>query len=323
MRRIFISLVTFLCLAGLVCLPHARVSAQTVSPGEIISLVNNLRSAYGLPALIEDGILNSTAYATAQTMAASGVCAHIGGARDRIAAAGFGGGATVFATENMACARSASISDIQSWWADSLHMMPMTESRYTHVGAAAYTGSNGTTYYVLHAAYYAGSAGSAGSSSGSSSGSSNPSTPSEPLVQPIITSTPQADGSIVHVVRYGQVLDSIAKWYGVTIAQIMSQNSLTSETIYEGSSLIIRQAPTITVTFTPSITPLQPTRTPSLTPSPTKIVIPDTPTPTKEPTFFESLPKIDRQWLGFGLLVVSAAGLMVVLYFFFIKSLKK
>lgn len=317
MRRIFISALTILLLAGLLCLPQSRALAQTVSPGELISLVNNLRSAYGLPALIEDGILDSTAYSTAQAMAANGACGHIGGARNRIAAAGFGGGATIFATENIACANSASISDIQSWWSDSLHMMPMTESRYTHIGAAAYTGSNGVTYYVVHAAYVAGGS------------VSNPGTapevnePSEPLVQPVITSTPQADGSIVHTVRYGHALDSIARWYGVTVDQIMALNGLTSNRIYEGDLLIIRLAPTATITLTPSITPLQPTRTPSLTPSPTKVIIPDTPTPTKEPGFFESLPKLDRQWFGFGLLALSAAGLMAVLFFFFIRPLRK
>jgi hypothetical protein len=33
----------------------------------------------------------------------------------------------------------------------------------------------------------------------------------------------------------------------------------------------------------------------------------------------DTLPKIDRQWLGFGLLLVSAAGLLLVLYFLFIR----
>ncbi len=318
MRRIFVSiLIVFFLVVLPLTVPRSHVSAATVSPGEMISLVNNLRASYGLPALIEDAILDSTAYATAQTMAANGVCAHIGGARDRIAAAGFGGGATVFATENMACAVSASISDIQQWWADSVHMMPMTEARYTHVGAGAYTGSNGTTYYVLHAAYVYGEA--------SSSVSTAPEVPaaveapSVQLVEPVVTATPQEDGSIVHIVQYGQALDTIATWYGVTIDAIKTLNGLTSNNIYVGDSLIIKLAPTVTITPTRTITPLQPTRTPSLTPTPTKVVIPNTPTPTEEPGLVESLPKLDRQWLGFGLLLISAVGLMLVLYFLFIR----
>ncbi len=328
MRRIFVSiLIVFFLVVLPLAVPHGQASAATVSPGEMISLVNNLRAGYGLPALAEDAILDSTAYTTAQTMAANGVCAHIGGARDRIAAAGFGGGATVFATENMACASSATISDIQGWWSDSVHMMPMTEARYTHIGAGAYTGSNGTTYYVLHAAYvYTGESGS-GSVSGSAPAApeapAEAEEPAELQVEPVVTSTPQEDGSIVHIVQYGQALDTIATWYGVTIAEIKALNGMTSNTLYVGDALIIRLAPTVTITPTRTITPLQPTRTPSLTPTPTKVVIADTPTPTEEPGLVESLPKLDRQWLGFGLLIASAVGLMLVLYFLFIRSLRK
>jgi len=281
-------------------------------------MVNNLRAGNGLPALTEDSILNSTAYATAQAMAANGVCAHIGGARDRIAAAGFGGGAVVFATENMACAVSATISDIQQWWSDSVHMMPMNEARYTHVGAGAYTGSNGTTYYVLHAAYV-GEGGAASVASSEAGASAAAAEPAEPLVEPVVTATPQEDGSIVHIVQYGQALDTIATWYGVTIAEIKLLNGMASNNLYVGDRLIIKVAPTVTITPTRTVTPLQPTRTPSMTATPTKPVIVNTPTPTEEPGLMESLPRIDRQWLGFGLLVVSAAGLMLVLYFLFIR----
>lgn len=319
MRRIFLTFLSaFLVVLLPVLYPRGSALAATVTPGEMISLVNNLRASNGLPALIEDPILNSTAYATAQAMAANDVCAHIGGARDRIAAAGFGGGAAVFATENMACAASATIGDIQQWWSDSVHMMPMNEARYTHVGAGAYTGSNGTTYYVLHAAY----SGEGGAPSNASSPVEVPAQaeePSEPLVEPVVTATPQADGSIIHIVQYGQALDTIATWYGVTIAEIKSLNGMSSNNLYVGDRLIIKIAPTVTITPTRTVTPHQPTRTPSMTPTPTKPVVVNTPTPTEKPGVMESLPKIDRQWLGLGLLVISAIGLMLVLYYLFIR----
>jgi hypothetical protein len=42
------------------------------------------------------------------------------------------------------------------------------------------------------------------------------------------------------------------------------------------------------------------------------------------PGLLESLPRIDRQWLGFGLLIISAIGLMTILFLEFIKPrLKK
>lgn len=279
-------------------------------------MVNSLRSSYGLPALIEDAILDSTAYNTAAQMAANGVCAHIGNARDRISAAGFGGGETVFATENMACAVSADIGWLQSVWADDVHMWPMTQARYTHVGAGAYTGGNGTTYYVLHAAYY-GEGGSAPVAP--SADEAEPQVPAEQLVEPVFTVTPQADGSIVHLVKYGQALSTIAEWYGVSIDQIKLLNNMINENIYVGQNLTIRLAPTATITPTRTNTPRQPTRTPSLTPTPTRQVRPRTPTPTPQPTLKDNLPKLDRQWLGFGLLIISALGLFLVLFFEFIK----
>jgi len=150
-------------------------------------------------------------------------------------------------------------------------MWPMTESRYTHVGAGAYTGSNGTTYYVLHAAYVAG---------GGSYVEDEPGVPAEQLVEPVFTVTPQEDGSIVHTVKYGQALSTIATWYGVTIDQIMQLNNLINENIYVGQTLIIRLAPTPTDHTHAHQYPRQPTRTPSLTPTPTRQVTPRTPTPT-------------------------------------------
>lgn len=301
-------------MAPSLAIPQATVIAATISPAEIISLVNSLRTGYGLPALIEDAILNSTAYSTAAQMAANGVCAHIGNARERIAAAGFGGGSTIFATENMACAVSADIGWLASVWADEVHMWPMTQSKYTHVGAGSYTGGNGTTYYVLHAAYVAD-----GGSYSPPAVNNNTQAPTVQYVEPVFTVTPQADGSIIHIVKYGQALFTIAAWYGVTVEQIMQLNNLINENIYEGQRLVIRLAPTATITPTRTTTPRQPTRTPSLTSTLTQQVIPRTPTPTKEPGFFESLPRIDRQWLGFGLLIISALGLFLVLFLQFVK----
>ncbi len=319
MRR-FLS--TFLLVLTLVmpilAAPRSTASAESISPGEIISLINNLRAGYGLSALAEDATLDSTAYSTAAQMAANGVCAHIGNARERIAAAGFGGGEAVFATENMACATSGDIGWLQSVWADDVHMWPMTQERYTHVGAGAYTGGNGVTYYVLHAAYI-GEGGSASSGNVPEAAQADTAIPSEPLVEPVVKSTPQTDGSIVHVVQYGQALFTIATWYGVTIDQIKQLNNMINENIYVGQNLIIKLAPTATITPTRTVTPRQPTRTPSLTPTPTRQVTPPTPTSTTKPDITESLPKLDRQWLGFGLLILSAIGLMLVLYFAFIK----
>ena len=78
------------------------VPVSQVSAYEMIIAMNTLRVSYGLPALIEDPIVNAVAQATALTMATNNMSWHIGDVRGRIAAAGYGSGGTVWATENFA-----------------------------------------------------------------------------------------------------------------------------------------------------------------------------------------------------------------------------
>jgi len=76
----------------------------------------------------------------------------------------------------------------------------------------------------------------------------------------IITSTPNPDGSIIHIVREGETLWDIAMAYGTTGAEIMTNtgNSPLATDVYVGQILIIRLA-------NPA------TQTPTLTPTPTRI----------------------------------------------------
>ncbi len=60
---------------------------------DLILAMNTLRVSYGLPALIEDPIVNAVAQWTAAIMAANNMSWHIGDVRGRLAAAGYGGGA--------------------------------------------------------------------------------------------------------------------------------------------------------------------------------------------------------------------------------------
>ena len=61
--------------------------AQQVSAYELILAMNTLRVSYGLPALIEDPIVNAVAQNTAAIMAANNMSWHIGDVRGRIASA--------------------------------------------------------------------------------------------------------------------------------------------------------------------------------------------------------------------------------------------
>lgn len=203
---------------------------------ELIIAMNTLRVSYGLPALIEDPIINAVAQSTAATMAANNMSWHIGDVRGRLAASGYGGGSTVWATENFAMSGvGMGIDEIMAVWADPDHMRPAVESAYCHVGAGV-AQANGKTYYVLQAAYIAGQeCGSASTSAGGTAASgTGGSTSTGPIVSqfimPVSIATPDADGNTYHVVKAGQSFWSIAIAYQITIRDIETWNNLSRET---------------------------------------------------------------------------------------------
>jgi len=113
--------------------------------------MNVLRVANGFPPLAVNQILMGTAQWTAEYMAANHLLGHIGNVRGRVAEAGYGSGATVYATENWAMGFTT-LAQIMAAWSDPAHMYPATMSYYVDIGAGVATGPWGP-YYVLHAAY--------------------------------------------------------------------------------------------------------------------------------------------------------------------------
>jgi LysM repeat protein len=219
-----------------------EIPSSQVSAYELIIAMNTLRVSYGLPALVEDPIINAVAQSTAQIMATNNMSWHIGDVRGRIAAAGYGGGATVWATENFAVGWGGmGIDEIMAAWADPDHMRPAVEAAYCHVGAGIATVNN-KTYYVLQAAYV----------SGQSCGSSSPSVPVgtiqpgtgsglvSQLIVPVKIATPDADGRVYHVVQAGQSFWSIAISYQITIQDIETWNNISRNTpLQSGQRLFI------------------------------------------------------------------------------------
>ncbi len=253
-----------------------RSKAQAGDPGSLIDAVNNLRLNNGLPAYQVNGILMSIAQDQTDYQAAIGECTHTGSGgtrpKDRAAAAGYGGGATFFMSENFVCGTNMSIDEaISIWLGDAPHTQTMLGASYVDAGAGV-TVVDDFVYYTLDVAYVAGS------------GNYSPAatyTPGGPTAIPIYlvqTATPNPDGSIIHTVRSGQTLITIAKGYGITLAELKALNNLASDTIYEGQKLLIRKASTpgptstMTVTRTPTkaATPTRkPTRTPTSSITPT------------------------------------------------------
>lgn len=315
-KNFFPRIVFALLTAAVLLLPTAvSVHAEIGSAAELIASVNAIRSGYGNTPLVEDAILDSTALATAQTMAASKVCAHIGDASGRVAAAGYGSGAKVWATENIACGMM-SVSELMSnYWADASHLLPMTDANYKNIGAGVAI-ADGWAYYVVHAAFTSGGA-SSGKSQALATLPPAAATQSN-IINSVVTVTPQTNGSLVHIVQQGQALWSIAIAYGITVNQIVTLNGLNANTpmIYAGQKLTIR--PAFTPTLSPTITPTQPpaTYTPKPTRTPRLPTLTSTPLPTATSTPRPLIPGLNmpnKQVLGIGIIVACGLGLLAVL----------
>ncbi len=148
--------------------------------------------------------------------------------------------------------------------------------------------------------------------------------PTQPEVAPVITSTPNPDGSVTHVVGFGQTLIMIANAYGLTLDQLRKQNNMSGDLIFEGRKLLIQGSFTPTLSPTVTLTPRPPTGTPRPTRTPTRLPsITSTPTATSTPTprpFLPRLDEIDTHTLGTIIIGLSGVGLVLVVASFFRKK---
>lgn len=149
--------------------------------------------------------------------------------------------------------------------------------------------------------------------------------PAQQQLGPVQTLPPNEDGSITHVVQYGETLIDIAESYGITLQELYNRNrslNPTKPSYFEGQVLIIRAPFTATPLMTQTYTPNPPTRTPlpTRTPRPTytaTTVRSATPTrtPTAEPLV--KIPTIDdlgssRPVIAYTFIGVSLVGLIAL-----------
>ncbi len=267
----------FLVLLGVLILASTGASeaqAQASSASEVVAAVNEFRAAHGLPPLQVDPILMSVAQAHSDYQASIQTVTHTGpgGTRpiDRAYAAGFGGGATIFISENIAGGLNMSIQTaIYQYWQDDLHLHTMLNPAAVYIGAGVGTAGD-YVYYTVDTGYIAGSPANPPppTSEGLSSG------PEVGSYDPFIISTPREDGAIIHIVGAGQTLTGIANTYQVPLNEVLALNNLAIDaTIYVGDEIIIRAGNTPT----PTVSPTKPLPTPS--PSATETVYKPSPTP--------------------------------------------
>ena len=313
--------IRFLLLLAVFCtlaLPQTRVYSAAPSPYDMIAAVNDLRAGLGLAPLEIDGSLMAAAQNQSDYLGSNYGTnfptwdqGHIGAggtyARDRAVAAGYPLTAGMNVVENWAGGNNSTLlSDvIYSYWSDSTHMNTMTAVDGVAVGAGI-TEGDGYVYYILDVAV---KYGSGGSSTGGGVASTIPTTAVTAQVAPVQVATPNAEGKIIHTVKLGQALWSIATAYDMTVDQIKASNGLKGETIYVGQELVIQAAYTPTPSPTTTITPRPPTRTPV----PQRTARPVATVQEQGEGSTKSILNMDRKTMGLALILICGIGLALMI----------
>jgi hypothetical protein len=271
-RLIFtISMVGMICLSFMVPAPReAGAQSAPFNAYDLIGAVNALRADYGLPNFNIDGSLMASAQAHSDYQASIQTMTHYGPggitANERAQAAGYSGRVS----ENIAVF-TLGFDNVMGWiiyeaWADDLHMNTMINPQYMDVGAGVSVGG-GRVYITLDAGWPSGTYPLPTRSTWTPDPLYTPGVSTKLAFEPIIVSTSLPDGSITHVVGYGQSLIGIAGAYGLSVTELATLNNINPDQIYAGQTLIIRQAFTSSPTLEP--TPIPPVITVTIETIPT------------------------------------------------------
>ena len=246
--------------------------ASQVTVYDLIDAVNALRLSYGLNPYTVNSILMFTAQNQADFMASIGQTTHSGPGgitlTQRLLAAGYplagdlslGG----FRAENITSGNLDKTAEdaVSGWMGDAPHQNTMLSPNLTEIGAGVAM-ANGRVYLVIDCALPTNAPilPSAGTLV-VSGGTSVPAAGEAPMM-PVVLSTPNPDGQVIHEVKYGQTLWQLAISYGVKIDEIKSLNNLFDNSIYPGNKLLIK------IELTPTLAPATVTLMPSMTVAPT------------------------------------------------------
>ena len=123
MSRIYSSILFILFILSILLIALSPAmqtrAAPHLSGRELIDLVNQLRAANGLPPYQVNQALMAAAQAHSDYQASIGQVTHTGQGgtrpRDRAIAYGYGGGGTIFVSENIAGGMKLSASEAVSW----------------------------------------------------------------------------------------------------------------------------------------------------------------------------------------------------------------
>lgn len=222
------------------------------TPAAVIDAINTYRKQNGSPAMATDSTLMLLAQTQSDYQASIGSVTHTGpgGTRpiDRAYAAGYGGGNKIFLSEIIYGGTSATVDTAMNWWKNSsLHNRVMLDKQYYQIGAGV--SSDGSfTYYTAELGNITGV--SAPADAGTPAPTDSGGDPQEfgIVAVPVVKATPAEDGSLVHVVRSGQALWTIAAVYEVDMQKLIDLNGLSQNPLlHPGDEIVIYPAGTVLV----------------------------------------------------------------------------
>jgi len=290
--RMLLFLLGFIIIASVTGSESVHAYLQLDSAQEIINVINQYRIENGLAGLQVNSSLMAAAQRHSDYMATSGLITHSepdgSTGKTRAQAEGYGTGYIILISEIIYGGWDQSAQDAIEWWIASTNHNPwILHYQYLEIGAGAATNGTSNYYTALLATVteWEDPNNPPTTTEETPESSETPSTeePTEeptpyPTAVPIVTATPNPDGSVIHIVQQGQYLSSIAIAYGVSLETLYDLNGLNQYSIlYVGDQIIV--VPTDNPEPTPTNT-LLPETTEEITPTQTATAVTGFATPT-------------------------------------------
>ncbi len=240
---------------------------------EVFGLINQYRSANGIPELTQNSILMYAGQSHSDYQASIQQITHggPGGSRpiDRAYAAGYGGGQVVFVSELIVGGPNRTPKDALTWWQNSSeHNYYLLNADYLELGIGVATDQDGWVYYTAELGQVAG--GTTYAPENTEEGESA-AVVAQPLVIPVVKAEPRENGALVHIVRTGQALWNISAVYEIPLETLYEINKLNAFSfIFPGDEIIIKEPDPAT----PTPLPATDTPTATITPSPSSTAQP-------------------------------------------------
>lgn len=290
--KLLIFVILIFSITGITGTESAHAFLTLDSASEIISVINQYRVENGLSVLQVNGDLNAAAQRHSDYMASAGWITHTepdgSTGKTRAQAEGYGTGYVILISEIIYGGWEQSAQQAIDWWKASPNHNPwILHAQYVEIGAGAARSGTSNYYTALLATVTSWvdpntqptETPVTPTSSETPSGTETQTTvtPTEPTTEPtaaptavpIAVSTPNSDGSVIHIVQQGQYLSTIAAAYDVSLETIYSLNGLNQYSVlYVGDAILIvpsdETQPVATKTPIPNETQvIDPTSTPS------------------------------------------------------------